>query len=169
MGLFNRFLLKEKAVKRQTERNVLYLPIRGKVIEIEDIGDGVFSEGILGQGCGIIPSEEEVYAPAAGMVATIADTGHALGLTTEDGLDVLIHVGIDTVEMNGDGFRVHVKEGQRISFGQLLMTCNLDKIRAAGYSATTAFLITNSEEYKAVQLLAKGEMEKLVPVIKVES
>lgn len=166
MGFFDKLMKKqEPAVEVRTEPGVLYLPVEGEVIPLADIGDGVFSEGILGQGCGIRPSGEVVYAPADGTIATVAETLHAVGLQTKDGAEVLIHVGMDTVEMKGAGFEMLVKEGQSVRCGQPLLKFSMDKIKAAGHPTTTAFVLTGGEE---ATVLKTGQAEKLTAVMKVQ-
>lgn len=169
MGLFHFMKKKEEpAIEVQTEPGVLYLPVEGDVISLKDIGDGVFSEEVLGKGCGIRPSEETVYAPADGTVVQVADTKHAIGLETADGAEVLIHVGMDTVDMNGDGFDVLVKQGEKIRCGQPLLKFSQKKIKAAGHPSTVAFIVTNSDDYSDVQLLKKGTTPKLTAVLRFE-
>lgn len=168
MGLFDKLLSKEKPIEVATEKNTLYLPIEGEVISLEDIADGVFSDSTLGQGCGIRPKDEKVYAPVNGVVANIADSKHAVGILSEDGVEILIHVGMDTVDMNGDGFEVLVKPNQKVKCGQPLLKFSLEKIKAAGHPATTAFVVTNSDDYSEIKVLRTGDTEKLTAVIKVE-
>ncbi len=118
-------------------------------IELKDIPDQVFSARILGNGCGIEPevSNSNVVSPVNGIISTIAETKHAIGITAENGMEILIHVGMDTVKMQGNGFDVKVKEGQKVSCGTCLMQFDMDIIREAGYPVTTAFVITNSDDY----------------------
>ena len=169
MGLFDKlFGTKEEVIEVAVEKNTLYLPIEGEVITLSEIGDGVFSDGVLGKGCGIKPKEEKVYAPVNGTVTTVADTKHAVGLLSEDGVEVLIHVGMDTVDMNGSGFEVLVKPDQKVKCGQLLLKFSADKIKAAGHPTTTAFVVTNSDDYSNVTVLKTGDASKLTAVMKVE-
>ena len=119
-------------------------PLSGRVIPIEEIPDQVFSQGILGEGVGIEPTGNVVVAPAdATVCSVIEDSRHAVGLTLDNGAELLIHVGIDTVSMNGDGFQLHVKEGDRVRLGDKLITFDPEKIKAAGHPTTTAFLVTD--------------------------
>ena len=119
-------------------------PLSGRVIPMEEIPDQVFSQGILGEGVGIEPTGNVVVAPAdATVCSVIEDSRHAVGLTLDNGAELLIHVGIDTVSMNGDGFQLHVKEGDRVRLGDKLITFDPDKIKAAGHPTTTAFLVTD--------------------------
>ena len=168
MGLLGKLFGKEDTIEVATEPGVLYLPIEGEVIPIAEIGDGVFSAEVLGKGCGIKPAAEAVYAPANGTVSQIAETKHAVGILTDDGVEVLIHVGMDTVEMNGDGFTVMVKKDQKVKCGQPMLKFSTDKIKAAGHPTTTAFVITNSDDFADVVVLKTGSIGKLAAVIKIE-
>ena len=119
-------------------------PLSGRVIPMEEIPDQVFSQGILGEGVGIEPTGNVVVAPAdATVCSVIGDSRHAVGLTLDNGAELLIHVGIDTVSMNGDGFQLHVKAGDRVHLGDKLITFDPEKIKAAGHPTTTAFLVTD--------------------------
>lgn len=169
MGLFDKLFSKgETAVEVAAEPGTLYLPIEGEVIPLIEIGDGAFSEGILGQGCGIQPADETVYAPADGTITQIADTKHAIGMESDDGIEILIHVGMDTVAMNGDGFTVLVMNGQKVKCGQPMLKFSASKIKAAGYPTTTAFVVTNTDDLSDVSVFSTGKAEKLTPVIRVE-
>jgi len=142
-------------------------PVCGDAIPLEEIDDPVFSEGILGKGCGIKPTDEEIVAPFDGKVANIANTRHAVGLTSESGIELLIHVGIDTVDMRGDGFQVLVREGERVKCGQKLMVFSADKINAAGHAATVVVVVTNTDDYADVLLLGRGAKAKSEELLRV--
>lgn len=124
-----------------------------------EIPDPVFSEGVLGQCCGIEPVEGKVYAPVDGKVTQVAGSKHALGFAGPGGVEILIHAGVDTVEMNGDGFAPQVKAGDMVKKGQLVMTMDLDKIQAAGHPSTVMTAVTNSDDFSGVDLAASGETE----------
>lgn len=143
----------------KTETGKVYAPLKGEVISLEDIGDGVFSAGVLGQGCGIHPAGEEVYAPFDGEIILVADTKHAIGIKSDDGIEIMVHVGLDTVALNGEGFDVKVKVGERVSCGQLLMQFDKKAI-AEKYPTVTAVLITNSAAFSNIELLKTGITEK---------
>ena len=151
---------KEKEEKAdKVEDNAAYIPIKGKAISYEEIPDETFAEGILGQGIGVVPEEGAVYAPFDGEISSVAETGHAIGITGNHDMELLIHVGIDTVKMNGDGFLVKVAEGDKVVKGQLLMTFDIEKIKAAGFDTTTAVLLTNSDDYPDFKIMGIGDME----------
>lgn len=120
-------------------------PTKGKVIAREEIPDETFAAGILGDGVGVEPEEGIVVAPFDGEVASVADSKHAIGLES-DGMEVLIHVGVDTVGMNGDGFTPFVKEGDRVKAGRKLLAFDRGKIKAAGHPDTVVVLLTNSDD-----------------------
>lgn len=140
----------------EEQKKVLYAPIEGNVIAREAIPDAVFASGALGDGVGIEPAVGEVIAPCDGEIVTVTETKHAIGIMGPDGMELLIHVGIDTVKMNGDGFDVKVAPGQKVKKGQELMSFDIDKIKKAGYSTTTAVLVTNSADYPNYQVVKTG-------------
>lgn len=130
----------------------------GNVVPMEQIPDEVFSKGVLGICCGLDPKEGKVYAPIDGKVNQLTETLHAIGIEA-GGMEILIHVGIDTVDMNGDGFSNEVKLNQTVKKGDLLLTMDLDKIRAAGHPTTIIVAITNSDDFASVELAAKGVVQ----------
>ena len=146
---------------------VIYAPIQGNVVIRESIPDETFASGVLGDGVGIEPETGEVVAPFDGEISSVAETRHAIGITGPGGMELLIHVGVDTVKMNGDGFTVLVSEGDKVKAGQNLMTFDICKIKAAGYSTTAAVLLTNSDDYQSCNVVKTGmakQMEKIVTV-----
>ncbi len=126
-------------------------PLKGKVIPYDQIPDPLFSQGALGQGVGIEPEEENVYAPIDGTIASVAESKHAIGISAQGDMELLIHVGVDTVEMNGDGFTTYVSENDTVKKGQLLMKFDRAKIKAAGHPETVVVLLTNSDDYEDVK------------------
>lgn len=146
----------------ETEINnsVIYSPIKGKVIELNAVNDEVFSTGALGKGVAIIPEEGKVYSPVSGTISAFFETGHAIGITSDAGIEILIHVGIDTVEMAGRNFTPKKKQGDRIRKGDLLLEFDKESIIKEGYEIVTPVIITNSnnynefkyEEYRDIQI-----------------
>lgn len=172
MGIFNKLFgesSRDSEVSFQPEKNTVYAPVDGTAIPLKEIGDGVFSEGVLGPGCGMKPESETVVSPVSGKVLSVPDTKHAVAVESDDGLEILIHIGLDTVAMNGKGFTAHVREGDRVKCGQALVTFSKKKIEAAGYKDTIAVLVTNGEDYKKVELLARGPVKKGSALLKAES
>lgn len=167
MGLFKKKQKKEFAASYEPQGNVVHAPVEGEMVMLEKVPDDVFSQGILGKGCGIIPSSGIVAAPFKGNITQIADTCHAVGLESEDGIEVLIHVGLDTVSMNGKGFEPTVSVGESVEAGQVLMKFSIEKIKEAGYDPITMVVVTNSDEFSEVALSEEGYKEFSDKVIEV--
>ena len=140
---------------------------KGAFVPMENIPDEVFAQGILGTCCGIDPSEGKVFAPAGGEITQAPDSGHALGIMADGGVEILIHVGVDTVEMKGDGFSPKVKVGDKVKKGDLLLEMDLGKIAAAGHPAVVITVVTNTDDFKAVEVVASGDVEPGADLIKV--
>lgn len=155
MGLFN-FL--KGGQKAENTAIVLGAPANGTFVPMAQVPDEVFSQGIMGVCCGVDPADGAVYAPAAGTISQLTDTLHAVGMEC-GGMELLIHVGVDTVEMNGDGFSNVVKVGQQVNKGDLLLTMDLEKIRAAGHPTTVIMAVTNSDDFASVEPTASGEVQ----------
>lgn len=137
----------------------LYAHLSGTVVPMEEVQDEVFASGVLGQGVAIEPSEGNLYAPADCVVDNLFDTKHAIGLMTDDGLELLLHIGINTVKLKGEFFEAHVKTGQRVKTGDLLISFDMEKIRQAGYLCTTPMIVCNSDDGKEVKVLASGKVQ----------
>lgn len=165
MGIHNLFKKKEEPAAI-TFPVILGAPVRGSFVEMDSIADNVFSSGVLGICCGIEPAEGKVYAPADGKISQLTDTLHAIGIEA-NGIELLIHVGVDTVEMNGDGFSNVVEMGQIVKKGDLLMTMDLDKIRAANHATTVIMAVTNSVDFSEVEAVASGIVQTGDNVLKV--
>ena len=131
-------------------------PITGNIIPLEEVGDGVFSEKMVGEGFAVEPSDNRVYAPADCEVATVFGTKHAIGLLTSSGAELLIHIGIDTVQLNGAPFTIKVKEGDRLKKGDLIGTFDEKAIRDAGYRTVTPVIVTNSDDFTGFKLEKTG-------------
>ncbi|WP_311518797.1 sucrose-specific PTS transporter subunit IIBC [uncultured Streptococcus sp.] len=143
-------------------------PIIGDVVALSNVNDPVFSSGAMGQGIAVKPSQGVVYAPADAEVSIAFPTGHAFGLKTTDGAEVLIHVGIDTVSMNGEGFEAKVAQGDKVKAGDVLGTFDSNKIAAAGLDDTTMVIVTNTADYASVAPVATGSVAKGDAVIEVK-
>ena len=145
----------------------LYAPIQGTIVPRNEIPDDTFAAGVLGDGVGIDPEEGVVVAPFDGEISSVTDTKHAVGITGPADMEVLIHVGVDTVNMKGDGFELLVEEGQKVKAGQKLMTFDIAKIKAAGYSPVVAVLLTNSDDYPDFKVVKTGKTKRLEEVFAV--
>ena len=131
----------------------LAAPLSGRVIPIDEVPDPVFAQQVLGDGVGIVPSDGALLAPADGTVIQVAETLHAVGIETADGLELLIHLGIDTVKLGGEGFRCLVKEGQKVKKGERLLEMDLAFLRGKGFDTTSPFIITNPDRVASLQPL----------------
>ena len=141
---------KEPQEKDVQTENIL-VPIPGNVIPLEQVEDGVFSEKMLGDGVAIEPAKGEVYAPFDGQISMIFDTKHAIGMTSENGLEILIHVGIDTVQLNGKHYDILVNQGDNVKAGELLARFDMEKIQEDGYRTVTPVIISNTDDYSRIQ------------------
>ena len=137
--------------KKKNKNQVLGSPVKGTAVPLSEVNDPTFSEGMLGDGAAVIPSEGEIYAPADGEIAMVFGTLHAISLTTEFGAEILIHIGLDTVKMEGEGFTAHVEAGNKVKKGDLLIEVDLDKVKAAGYDTITPVLVCNTDEFASVK------------------
>ncbi|HES9527007.1 putative sucrose-specific phosphotransferase system (PTS), IIABC component [Streptococcus pneumoniae] len=159
---------KEEVAPAALQNETLVTPIVGDVVALADVNDPVFSSGAMGQGIAVKPSQGVVYAPADAEVSIAFPTGHAFGLKTRNGAEVLIHVGIDTVSMNGDGFEAKVAQGDKVKAGDVLGTFDSNKIAAAGLDDTTMVIVTNTGDYASVAPVATGSVSKGDAVIEVK-
>ena len=150
------------------QNETIQTPIVGDVVALADVNDPVFSSGAMGQGIAVKPSQGVVYAPADAEVSIAFPTGHAFGLKTTDGAEVLIHVGIDTVSMDGEGFEAKVAQGDKVKAGDVLGTFDSNKIAAAGLDDTTMVIVTNTADYASVAPVATGSVAKGDAVIEVK-
>lgn len=142
-------------------KRLVLSPLSGRCIPLEEVKDEVFSGGLMGQGAAIVPKDGAIYAPFDGTIVTLMDdTLHAVGLESEDGIETLIHVGMDTVKLKGQYFKAHVKEGEYVKAGQLLLEFDIDKIKGAGYDVTTPVIVTNSDEFTGIKTERYGEIIK---------
>lgn len=163
MGFFDKIFKKsetgnEAKAAPECAPLTVYAPAEGKVIPLGEFPDEMFSAEVLGPGCGILPTGNLVSAPFNGTVTQVTDTLHAVGLTSDDGVEVLIHIGVDTVTMNGRGFKSHVKNDQKIRLGEPLITFDREAIKAAGYPDAIAVVVTNGDEYAGLGLKKTGEI-----------
>ena len=162
MGFFDKiFGSKAAATKFSGQKMTVLAPIDSTVIPLEQLPDETFATAILGPGCGLEPTGDMVYAPFDGTVTTIADTLHAVGLMSDDGIEVLIHVGMDTVEMQ-------VKVDQKVKAGTPLLKIDLDAIRAAGHPTATALIVTNADDLPEMQIVGGGTVAAGAPLFKFE-
>lgn len=159
---------KESEKKEVTEKKTVAAPISGEVKELSEVEDEAFASGALGQGVAILPSEGKLYAPVDGTITTFFPTGHAVGIMGDNGVEILIHVGMDTVKLKGEGFQPKVTQGVKVKKGDLLLEVDLEKVKAAGYSITTPVIITNTDDFADVVPSAQGNvtaMDELIAIL----
>lgn len=159
MGFLDMFKKKESGI-------TLGAHMKGKCVSIREVPDPTFGEEILGKGIAVIPADGHVYAPADGVISTVFPTGHAVGMTTPDGTELLIHIGLDTVELKGEPFTIKIQNEQNVKKGDLLIVADLEKIRAAGKDIITPMVICNSDAYSAIEAFTGKDVEPGDDVLK---
>lgn len=142
--MFNLFKKKETKYK-------IVSPVAGTTVALKDVNDPTFAQEMIGKGIAISPTEGTIVSPVTGSVSMVFPTGHAIGLKSEDGVEVLIHIGINTVNMNGEGFQAHVKQDDHVKVGDALITVDLDAIKKAGYDTIIPIIITNTPDYSSIE------------------
>lgn len=147
---------KHETKSKNPHKSMLCAHMSGRIVPIEKVEDDVFSQKILGEGVAVEPSDGRLYSPCSGTVDSIFDTKHAVNILSEDGVEVLLHIGIDTVKLGGRFFESHVIDGQKVRKGDLLITFDIDKIREAGFKLTTPMIVGNSDDYSSFNIAADG-------------
>ncbi|SKC82969.1 PTS sugar transporter subunit IIA [Maledivibacter halophilus] len=152
---------------KKKKKLVLKSPVVGKSIDITEVPDEVFSTKMVGDGIALIPSEGKLYSPVDGKIVNVFPTKHAIGMETQGGIEILIHIGIDTVGMKGEGFTSHIEENQKVNAGDLLMTFDIDLIEEKAQSSIIPVVITNMEKVKSMQCY-KEEVDINSTIMEVE-
>ena len=147
---------------------VMAAHMNGTVVPMAEVQDEAFATCVLGEGVAIEPAEGKLFAPADAVVDNLFDTHHAIGLVTGDGVEVLLHIGINTVELGGKHFEAHVQVGDKVKKGDLLLSFDIDAVKAAGYLCTTPMIICNTDDYQSVTPLAQGEIKSGTPILEVK-
>lgn len=147
------------SLKRDKREMILFAFANGHIVNLKNVDDEVFSTGMLGEGVAIEPCEGRIYSPCGGVVGHVFDTGHAINLVSDFGCEILIHIGIDTVNLKGKYFDVKVKEGDRVNKGDLLCEFDIDTIRNEGLKVTTPMVICNSNEYSKIEARPKCDIK----------
>lgn len=150
------------------EELVLTSPVTGEAVLLSQVPDPTFAEEILGKGVAVKPSDKRFYAPLDGTVSTVFPTGHAIGITGDNGIEMLIHIGLDTVQLGGKGFHVFVKEGQQVKRGELLVECDLALLCEKGFQTITPVLVTNADDFSSVNVLKQGIVNMGEQIVEVE-
>ena len=167
MGFFSKLFGKSEKAPA-FDGNKLYAPLNGKAVPVTEVPDPTFAEGLLGNGIAIIPTDGKIVSPVDGTVETMFDTGHAVCLKSTTGVEILIHVGLETVELHGAPFRIHCKNGDTVRKGQLLFEADLDAIKAAGLPIISPVLVCNSDEYPSLRTVTGKDVTNSDVIIDVE-
>ncbi|MDR4947688.1 PTS sugar transporter subunit IIA [Neobacillus cucumis] len=141
------------------QRDLFIAPLEGNLVPLSDVPDEVFSQKLLGDGFAIEPSSGKIISPISGTISSLFPTNHAIGITGKDGREVLIHFGIDTVQLQGHGFKALVEQGSKVSVGQELLYVNIDFVRNKGYSIITPIIFTNLSEGKSIQVTVNERVQ----------
>lgn len=160
MGLFSKFK-KTEIVYDQKE---IAMPVSGEAIPLETVQDEVFASGAMGHGVGILPASERVVSPISGTLSVVFPTGHAYGIVGDNGVEILLHIGINTVELQGEGFLIKVKQGQHINRGDVLCTFDKNMLSEKGYDSTIMLIVTNGIEVD--MLYGKHDVNEAVLLVK---
>lgn len=164
MGFFSKLFGKND----ESNGNHIYAPIEGQAVAITEVPDPTFAEGMLGNGIAIQPTDGKVVSPVNGTVDMMFDTGHAVSLVSDTGVEILIHVGLETVSLEGKPFKIAVKSGDKVKKGQLLMEADLEAIKAAGLPTITPVLVCNTDDYPTFKTTIGKAVTNADVVIEVE-
>jgi len=140
-------------LKKKENKIEIGAPVKGQAVPISEVSDPTFGEEILGKGVAIRPEDGKIYAPVDGEITLLFDTLHAVSLTSDEGVEVLVHVGLDTVALKGEHFTAHRATGEKVRKGDLLITVDLDQVKAAGYDIITPVIICNTDAFKSVEAI----------------
>ena len=154
-------------LKKKEEGLMVASPIKGKTVELSQVSDPTFGECMLGKGVAILPAEGKVYAPADGEISMMFETHHAVSMVTTEGIELLIHIGLETVALKGDGFEDHVQSGDQVKKGDLLLSMDLENIKAAGYDIISPIVVCNTDEYTDVQGIPSKQVSAGDQIIKI--
>ncbi|WP_246875705.1 glucose PTS transporter subunit IIA, partial [Pantoea ananatis] len=151
------------------EKNEVLAPMTGTVLALDQVPDATFASGVMGKGVAIIPADNQVIAPFAGEVASLFQTKHAIGLLSDSGIEVLIHVGIDTVKLEGKPFTAHVNVGDKVQPGDVLLTFDRQAMLTAGFDLATPIIISNSDSFDTVTILSSSAVQAGMPLLRVSN
>lgn len=158
LNMFN-FFKKDKKQDPVFEKKNLYAVANGRVVSVTEVADPVFSQKMMGDGYAVIPTDGNIYSPVDGKVLSVFPTKHAVGIQMDNGLEILLHMGLDTVELNGKPFNTHVKEGDVLTASTLVATCDLDALAEAGKDSAMVVVVTNMDKVQEFELTANGEVK----------
>lgn len=161
MGIFSNLFKKESGIS-------IGAPVAGKCVSIKEVPDPTFADEILGKGVAVIPTDGKVYAPADGVITTLFPTGHAVAMTTDDGVEILVHVGLDTVSLEGKAFTIHAQTDAKVKKGDLLLEADLKFIEEAGLKIITPIVICNADEFPVIEGMTDKDVVPGDEIIKIQ-
>ncbi|MCD7033413.1 PTS glucose transporter subunit IIA [Metabacillus sp. GX 13764] len=144
--------------EEKAAEEIVYSPVSGRLVSLEEVPDPVFSQKMMGDGMAVEPVDGNIVSPVNGEIIQLFHTKHAIGIRSQSGMELLIHIGLETVGMNGEGFTAHVKEGDKVRIGDPLLTCDLDLIREKAASTVTPIVITNGDILESIEKAGSGEV-----------
>lgn len=147
------------------DKKVILAPVEGKAVSLKEVNDPTFSQEILGKGVAVIPSKGRVVAPADGVVSVFFETKHAVSITADNGAEIIVHVGLDTVNLKGEHYTAYKKQGDKVKAGELLLEFDLEAIKAAGYDVITPVIICNTPDYPNMVCHTGADVKELDPII----
>lgn len=162
MGFFNKLF-------KQNNKIVLNAPVKGKSVPLSEVSDPTFGEEILGKGVAIEPAGNQIFSPCDGTVDLMFDTGHAVNLKSSDGVEILIHVGLDTVSLKGEGFKTFKKTDEAVKKGDLLIEFDREKLIEKGFDVIVPMVICNTDEYKSITALTGKDVDPSSPILEIEN
>lgn len=154
--------------KKKADGIEIGAPVKGKAVPIREVNDPTFGDEILGKGVAIIPADGKIYAPADGTIELLFDTMHAVSMTTTDGVEILVHIGLETVTLKGEHFIAHKATGDTVKKGDLLISVDLDAVKAAGFDVITPMVVCNTGDYQAVEAVMGTDVEPGDTVLRIK-
>jgi glucose-specific phosphotransferase system IIA component len=161
-------LKKWKDIFSKKDEIIIQSPVQGEACEITQVNDATFRDKLLGEGIAIRPSTGRVVAPVNGMIAILFETKHACTIVSDQGTEILIHIGLDTVNLKGKYYKAYVKDGDKVKVGDLILEFDMDKIKEAGYDLITPVVICNSADYSKIQTFSGNQVQELEPIMSLQ-
>lgn len=173
MSLFGKLFKKEEHVPEHLHPETVdawtvYSPVDGEAVDITEVSDPVFAQKTLGEGAGIHPENGVVRAPADGVISALYPTGHAFGISTDNGMEILVHIGVDTVKMNGEGFDIKASQDQKVQAGDVIVVFDPKLVKNRGYDDTVMCTVTNTPDFSSVKRQVSGAVKAAQPLLKVQ-
>ena len=154
--------------KKKADGIEIGAPVKGKAVPVSEVNDPTFGDEILGKGVAVIPSDGKIYAPADGKIELLFDTMHAVSMTTDDGVELLVHIGLETVTLKGEHFTAHKATGDTVKKGDLLISVDLEAVKAAGFDVITPMVVCNTGDYQAVEAVTGADVEPGDTVLRIK-